>query len=218
MTLENLSFGCDISSYQEPTLINWNDERINFAILKASENLTEDKRVRGHAAEVRNAQKPMGLYQFFHPDTDVTRQFTVFKSVADAVEYGGNGDIVPAIDIEYFRLHEVTPKWCEPLRAFADLLEGAFAKPLLYCSRSTWICLGRPEWLLEHPLWVPFYMMDGLVPPLTLSPSHVPGERADWCIWQRLVCKLFGGIQNTKETGAVDQNWAQRIPRIGDTP
>ena len=215
VTISGLSFGCDVSAYQEPTLVDWDDERINFAILKASENLTEDKRVREHSAAVRSAKKPVGLYQFFHPDTDVSRQFTVFKVVADAVEYGGNGDIVPAIDIEYFRLHEVTPKWCDPLRAFADLLEATFAKPLLYCSRSTWICLGRPEWLLEYPLWVPFYMMDGLEPTQTLSASHVPGERDDWCIWQRYVGKLFGTKQNTKATGAVDQNWAQRIPRIG---
>lgn len=216
MTISSLQFGCDVSSYQAPTLVDWSDSRIAFAILKASEGSAEDKRVREHAAAVHNAHKPLGLYHFFHPDGDLRGQFEAFDTVAGAVGYGHEGDIVPAIDVEYYRKHEVTPAWCGPLREFAEMFTEAFgARPLMYCSQSTWVCLGRPAWLLEFPLWVPFYMMDGLTPAAKLSPNHVPGNRTDWCIWQRYVGKLFGTIQNTKATGAVDQNWAQRLPLIG---
>jgi len=210
-------FGCDVSYCQKSTLVNWADPRIAFGIVKASEGVSQDTHVLDHTISIRNARKKLGLYHFFRIDVEPRGQFECFDTVANRVSYGKPVDIVPAIDIEYYHGHEVTKSWTSPVKSFADMLEEAFgAKPLLYCSQATWLCLGSPDWFKDYPLWVPLYVRDGLPMPAALSSKHVPQGRADWCIWQRYVGPLFGTIQQSKASNAVDQNWAQRLPLIGD--
>lgn len=206
-------FGCDVSGYQPSTLVPWEDARIGFAIVKMSEANREATSARLHIPKVRAAGKRLGGYHFFHPEFDPQLQYDEFYSVSVETGYGTPDDIVPAIDIEYFSGHGVTPAWCKPLRAFADLIEQAFAKPLLYCSESTWVCLGRPAWLVDYPLWVPAYMADGWKPKDTLAPGLVP-VGAEWAIWQYYVGPLFGTTQDSRARGAVDQNRANYLPLI----
>ena len=207
--------GCDVSYCQSPSLVPWGDERVEFAIVKATEGVHTDINAAAHVAKIRAANKPLGLYHFFHPEIDRRAQFEEFDACSRAVGYGKPGDIVPAIDLEYFHGHEVLPTWSHPALELAEMFAEAFsARPLLYCSAATWVCMGRPAWVLEHPLWVPMYMIDGYAPPATLAPKYVPGG-GEWAIWQYFVGPLFAEKQASKARGAVDHNRARRLPLIG---
>lgn len=214
MIIEPPALGCDVSYCQEPKRVPWADQRLSFGIVKATEGVSRDRNAVAHAEAIRAAGKVLGAYHFFRPDMGSRDQFEALDAAALAMGYGKPGDLVPAIDVEYYRGHEVKPTWCGPLRAFAELLTEAFsAPPLIYCSQSTWVCLGRPAWLLQYPLWVPLYVRDGRVPPKSLAPRYVPGG-GDWAIWQHYVGPLFGTIQDTAARGAVDHNLAKQLPRI----
>jgi len=210
-------FGCDVSGYQSSTLVPWADPRIGFGIVKFSEAGSAATSTKLHCAALRGANKPMAGYHFFHPECDVRAQFEAFDNVAASVGYGNGNplDVVPALDIECFAGHGVTPAWNEPLEQLAAMFSDAFAMPLLYLNASTWAALGKPTWILDYPLWVAMYAIDGAVPRDTLPSKFVPGN-GDWTIWQRYVGPLFGTVQNTKARGAVDQNWAKTLPMIGE--
>lgn len=210
--------GFDVSYCQDPALVPWGDDRIAFGIVKGTEACTEDSKVKQHVARIRAAGKKLGLYHFFHPDVAAKAQFEAFDWLCASVAYGHDGDIVPAVDVEYFKGHEVKPTWNALAQEFCDMLDEAFeGRCMLYMSESTWVCLGRPTWVLEHPLWVPLYVRDGFPPPKELSPRFVPGA-GQWCIWQNYVGPLFGSLQDTKARGAVDHNIARRLPLIGEVP
>jgi hypothetical protein len=216
--MSSLLFGCDVSGWQPSTLVPWSDTRINFGLVKFSEGDGQASSAAGHVAHIRACEKPLGAYHFFHPECDARSQFEAFDGVSSRVGYGKPGDIVPAIDVEYFKGHGVTKYWTPLLDAFAALLEeGYHCKPMLYINAATWQLLGSPAWVLEHPLWVPFFSLEKHPAPASLPLSVVPGKLENWAIWQRLGGKLFGNVQEQAAYGAVDQNLAQRLPLIGET-
>ena len=203
----------DVSGWQPVGLVPWADFRIAGGIVKATEDAHEQASCRRHCAAVRAASKPLGLYHFFHPEGDVKAQFDAFDYVASHVGYPLATDIVPAIDIEYFQGHGVTAAWNAPLRELVEMFVQAYgASPLLYLSMGTWICLGRPEWVFAHKLWVTFYRAKGLEHPLNLPPKYNPGNR-HWDLWQFYGGRLFGKVQESQP--AVDHNAATSLPLIG---
>lgn len=212
-----LLFGCDVSSYQPATLVPWADDRIAFGLVKFSEGDTRAAAAGGHVAALRKANKLLGAYHFFHPECSARSQFEALDTAANVQGYGGKGDIVPAVDVEYFRGHGVTKQWCEQLQPFVDMLTEAYdALPLIYMNASTFYLLGEPSWLLRCPLWVPYFSREGCLRPAALPLAMVPGHTDNWAIWQQLGGKLLGTVQDQKCAGAVDQNWAKRLPLVGD--
>ena len=211
-------FGCDVSGYQSAALVPWSDERIGFGLVKFSEGEGQAASAERHVAAIRAAGKPVGGYHFFHPECDERTQYESFDCVAARGNYGNPGDIVPAVDVEYFKGHGVNAAWNAPLQGLVALLEEAYAcKPMLYINAATWQLLGSPAWVLEHPLWVPYFSIEGHPAPANLPLWTVPGHSPNWAIWQRLGGKLFGDTQAQKAYGAVDQNIAQHLPLIGAT-
>lgn len=212
--MNQILFGCDVSSYQPSTLVPWDDTRIDFGIVKATEGIGIDSALHLHVAAIRKANKALGLYHFFHPEVDVIVQFNTFKNIACSGIIQ-KGDIVPAIDIESFgATHGVTPSWSAPLKALVDLFTENFGNALLYIGVNSWVFMGKPDWVGSYPLWVPHYMYDGYVPPpWPLSASSCPCKKPA-TIWQGRVSPLFQQIQNDKAVRAVDQNWAAELPRI----
>jgi hypothetical protein len=209
-------FGCDVSAYQ-PTIgtlsTPWNDPRIDFGIVKLSESLYETKSATAHCAAIRSAGKRLGAYQFFHPEVDAHGQFEAFDLAAAQAGYGNPDDMVPAVDVEYFSGHGVSPAWEPLLKELVDYIVEAYNWPLLYCNWETWHLLGEPQWFEKCHLWIPFYSAEGLpmqAPPL--NPKHVPAKREDWAIWQFGAGKMFASIQCQK--GGVDQNRANYLPLI----
>ena len=214
--IPEMRFGLDVSSYQDPARMPYADPRVAFVIAKATEGTSRDKRFHAHVSAAVGAGKIVGAYHFFHPEVDPLAASEAFSDAAAECGYGHEGDIVPAIDVEFFaKAHPVDRSWNAPLRQLCDLLEEGFgSKPLLYMGGNTWACLGSPAWTLPYPLWVPMYWADGLVPGQTLADKFVPHRRRDWAIWQRYVGPAFGTIQQSKAGNAIDQNWAQSLPLI----
>ena len=217
--MSTLLFGCDVSYCQAPSLVPWEDPRIDFANVKASEGSSRDPKVELHCERIRPSGKHLSLYHFFRPDVDPLTQFRTFDDVAAAVGYGNGNpfDVVPDIDVEYYKGHAVTRAWTPILKELVDMFTEYFGKqrPMLYLNYETWLCLGSPEWALECPLWVPFYMREGLTMPQgILDPKHVPGKSPDWAIWQFGAGRLFGTIQEGQQGYSVDQNRARFLPLI----
>ena len=216
------TYGVDVSGYQPDGRVDWQDPRVGFGIVKASESLGKSSAVGRHVKAIRAAQEvriadpdsdvlQMGLYHFFHPDVDPVKQFKFFCSVAAQVDYG-IGDIVPAVDMEsYLKQNKtsvtVTPAWSEPLERLCELMSKKYGGCLPYCTWATWVQMGKPLWLLSYDLWVPCYAMNGHKP-FPVCP-HTPGNKAPR-LWQNYVGPMFGSLtgqmQNTNSSVGVDQN------------
>lgn len=148
----------------------------------------------------------LGLYHFFHVESPASAQFAAFCSAADSVGYG-IGDIVPAVDLEKYSTHAVTPAWKEGAEELCSLLSQRYGSCMPYINNSTWASMGKPEWVLSYDLWVPQYNFDNKLPLVTCtaSPKSKPPK-----LWQNYVGPMFGAItgklQNSKSPVGVDQN------------
>ena len=205
--------GCDVSVYQPLALVDWS--RQDFGIARATYGKSPDKSTVGHIERIRKAGKKVGLYHFFRADQAVDLQFAAFWSRCVDCSIT-TGDIVPAIDVEDFPSHTIGPSDINALRVFCNLISGAFGcKPLIYITQRDWHRLGKPAWILEHPLWVAHYPGYGSLSPLA-KPATPNG--APWRVWQCLVGPLDRRIQKHNDPKAVDQNFASDpLPTIGET-
>jgi hypothetical protein len=209
-------FGLDVSYCQALDLVPWENERIDFGIVRATHGATVDVKAEGHCARIHAAKKRLGLYAFFEPAVSAEHHAEAFHSLADKVGFGVEGDLLPAVDLEAYPGHPVTKAWDVPAGEFVDLLEEIYlAPPLLYLTFGTWVAMGRPLWVTRCNFWIPRYPFQGhpfnLTPP---PPSVVPGGNA-WSIWQYGAGKLFGGVQEDGKPYSVDQNHAQCLPLVG---
>jgi hypothetical protein len=208
-------FGCDVSYCQKPGLVPWVDPRLDFAIVRATNGASVDHVAAAHVAKVRAAAKRLSLYAFFQPNETPRGHFEAIDQFAAASGYG-SGDLVPAVDVEWYPGHPVTTAWAEPLRELVDMLTEAYqARPLLYMRSNTWKLMGAPAWALDCPFWIGWYPVEGHL--MNLSPpglNEVPGG-GDWAIWQFGAGRLFGSVQEQFKPYSVDQNRANRLPLIG---
>lgn len=204
----------DVSGYQPPNRVPWNDARIDGGIVKLTEGTTPSKGASYHVPAIRAAGKALGVYHFFRPDEPPMDQYMAFRGVADAAGYGV-GDIVPAVDIERCitrgKWTEAAASWNDGLQVVCQQLARRYGDALVYCNQSTWIQLGRPKWLLTYLLWVPYVPLDGHG--AFASCSLTPGGKP-WTIWQKLWGPLFLNQQDSKSPIGVDQNDARELPRI----
>lgn len=208
-------FGCDVSYCQKPELVPWSDPRLDFAIVRATNGASIDHVAAAHVERVRASGKRLSLYVFFQPNETPRGAFEAIDQFAASVGYGA-GDLVPAVDVEWYPGHPVTKAWADPLHEIVDMLTEAYlARPLLYMRSNTWQLLGCPEWCLDCPFWIAWYPTEGhlmnLRPP---GPREVPGGK-DWAIWQFGAGHLFGSVQEQYKSYSVDQNRARVLPLIG---
>ena len=205
----------DVSHYQPPGRVPWSVERLAGGIVKACEGTSIDHGMTYHPQAIRAAGKLLGLYLFFRPKLSPKTAKDTFNAAAASVEYT-SGDIIPTFDIERVKMgstwKEAEPSWNEFAEEVCELLSAEYSNVLIYCSRVTWIELGRPKWLLQYPLFVPQYNFNGCPPP---NPDTIktPGG-LDWTLAQTYVGPMFGTIQATNTAQAVDHDWARSIPLI----
>ena len=211
------TYGVDVSGYQPDGRVPWSDARIGYGIVKATENVTKSKGLSYHVAAIRKEQEArmaesgdyvlqMGLYHFFHVETPAASQFDAFCAAATSVGYG-IGDIVPAVDLERYAAHAVTPAWQEGAEELCSRLEKRYGGCIPYINASTWSDMGKPEWILKYDLWVPQYNFDNKLPlaGCTASPKATPPK-----LWQNYVGPMFGSLtgklQESNSPVGVDQN------------
>lgn len=211
-------FGLDVSYCQSLDLIPWEDDRIDFGIVRATHGAAVDVKAEGHCARIHAAKTRLGLYAFFEPRATGAQHFEAFHHLADKVGFGTSGDLAPVVDVEFYPGHPVTRDWDVPVGEFVDLLEETYlVPPLLYLTKGTWLQMGKPSWALRCNFWIPRFPLEGhpmnLTPP---PPSVVPGGN-EWAIWQFGAGKLYGSVQEGRKPYSVDQNRAQYLPLVGGT-
>ncbi len=211
-------FGIDVSHHQNPATIPWDKiaHDSSFCIVRATYGAgLRDRHCAEHTRRARQVGMQVGLYHFFRPSQNVENQIIAFRKAAQAAGCAP-GDIVPTIDVEADPIphnQPVTTEWEPGVKRMADALTVEFGAPcMIYITQREFGMLGRPEWMLSHPLWVAHYT--GAAKPAT--PNNAP-----WTIWQHrvgpYVANGAGGYD--KKRPELDQNrangplpLAQRVP------
>lgn len=200
-----LKLGIDVSHHQNPDALDYPKlaETHAFVIVRATYGTTRDRKTAEHVKQAREAGLTVGLYHFFRPSQGAAEQAQAFAAVADEVGIGA-GDIVPMIDVEMDPIpldQDPEPSWVQPLAELADLLSEHFGTPPgFYITQSDWNLLGRPDWMLGHPLWVAHW---------TTAEQPATPANEGWEIWQYAVEKL-AGVYGDK----LDLNRALYLPVI----
>lgn len=156
-------YAIDVSHHQNPATLPWKsfEGHVDAVIVRASYGAElRDKHAPEHVRRAREIGAKVGLYHFFRSIHTVQKQFDVFRAVADQVGLQ-DGDIVPALDIEDDPFPspgvKANPSWSGPAQELCERLRDAYTDCVIYTSQKDWSMLGKPDWLLERPLWVPFW-------------------------------------------------------------
>jgi len=212
-----MSFAIDVSHHQRSSAMPWDQiaHTARYAICRANYGAQlRDREVVNHVRSARRAGFVVGLYIFWRNIHSNADQLNLFRSVADSVGYG-EGDIVPALDIEHDPLpkpgRNVSPTWSGPAREFAEQLVELYGDCMVYITQREFGMLGKPAWVLERPLWVAHYT--GASKPAT------PGN-AQPVMWQHRVGPYDpqgpGGYFNVAGRLILDQNRVLgELPLIG---
>jgi hypothetical protein len=175
-------FAVDLSHHQVPSAVPW--ERIaessSLAIVRTSYGTMRDRQTALHVQHARDVGLQVGIYHFFRVSQPWRDQLAVMRRQADAAGYGA-GDVWPALDVEADPLPTLTPvspSWQEDVRSFLDSLRDAFGGAIVYITQREYGMLGKPAWLLDHPIWCAHYT--------TRPQPATPGDRP-WLIWQHRV-------------------------------
>lgn len=174
-------FGVDLSHHQDPASVPWARMNgvVDFVICRSSYGAQlRDRHAIAHIARARVINAKVGIYHFFRPMHGVASQWDMIRRVADDCGIG-DGDIVPAIDIERDPIpdpgHDVAPYWSDPAHELAQRVIDEYGDCIIYITQREWAMLGKPEWVLQRPLWVAHY---------TAAPKPAtPGNVAPF-IWQ----------------------------------
>jgi len=151
----------------------------DFVICRASYGGTlRDRAVIEHISRARDLGIKVGLYQFYRPSQLVNDHFKMLKLVADVVQLG-DGDIVPVIDVELDpnpHATSVSPAWEPDLKELVDRVTREWGDTMIYITQADWRLLGKPLWVLEHPLWVAHYTKGAPATPAGRTP-HIHQHR-----------------------------------------
>jgi hypothetical protein len=149
-------YGVDVSTYQLPSAIPFG---VDFVIARATFGTKLDKRTAEHAKHCRG-RCAFGMYHFFVPGQNVDDQRDAFAMQAASCDLTV-GDVIPWIDVESPKgdgSMPPRPEWCQQLYDLAHALTEGFGAVGFYISQRDWSLLGKPAWILEHPLWVPHWL------------------------------------------------------------
>ncbi len=181
--MKAIGYGLDLSHHQHPSKVPWDrfPGAVDFCICRAGYGSgLRDRHVVEHVRRARETGTKVGLYLFYRPSQPVEEQWELLRSVADSVRIG-EGDIVPALDIELDPLPKKTPvdpSWEPFCRTLVERMVECWGDALVYITQREWGMLGKPAWVLERPLWIAHYTA-------AAAPAS-PGKAAP-VIWQHRV-------------------------------
>lgn len=192
--------GVDVSAHQAPGSVNWVRLRelgYSFAYVRGVKMGRElDVHAVEHVARARDAGFAVGLYGFFDPRHEASKQLSL---AIDAHRACGlhPGDLAPALDVESITGGPTAcPAWAEPARLILRGLRAEYGDALRYHNIRDWHLMGRPSDLEDFDLWLADYT----------PPADLP------CVcWQQRSATIPGyGSQK------LDQNIAMGpLPTIG---
>ena len=185
---EPIGYGIDVSHFQTPLQVKACAGKVSFVMVRASfGSALKDDRCVEHVRAARSIGAKVGLYHFFRPSQSVRDQFAVLCEMAELAGIG-EGDIVPALDIErdpfddtipdHPHGRDVDPSWSEPAMYLSDMIVERFGDCIAYVTHREWAAMGSPDWVLDRPLWTAHYTS-------AAAPSTPGGKQAT--IWQHRV-------------------------------
>lgn len=216
--LNHIGYGIDLSAHQDPSRLPWEEFRghVDFVMVRAAYGgRMLDKHAVEHVRRAREIGAKVGCYLFFRPSQSVAEQWDALRLMVDRMGLR-EGDIVPAIDIELDPIpyeQPVTPAWSEVCEKLVGKVTVQFGDCLVYITQREWGLLGRPQWVLDRPLWVAHYTTAN-------APASPNGKQP--MIWQHRVDDFVpngvGGYAS-KARLQVDQNrLLEPLPLIGAAP
>lgn len=200
-----IGYALDLSHHQNPATLPWDTfaGKVDAVIARASYGSElRDRHCVEHINRARSLGAKVGVYHFFRPHQPVSKQWGMFRSQCDYVGLR-EGDIVPALDIEHDPLPKpglpVTPDWSGPAQELSALIGATYGECMIYITQREWVMLGKPQWVLDRPLWVAHYT--GAPKPAT------PGGRPS-VLWQHRVGPFVpnGAGGYVKDAPVLDQN------------
>lgn len=213
-----VAYGIDLSHHQSPNSLPWKqfEGAVDFVFCRATYGAElRDRHATEHVRRSRAIGAKVGLYHFYRPIHSVAAQWDAFRAVADTIDLGV-GDLVPALDIELDPFPKpgtkVEPSWSKPCEELAAKMADNYGDVLVYITQREWGELGKPQWVLERPLWVAHYT--------NASAPATPGDRQP-TIWQHRVAPFMlngpGGYDKARPE--LDQNRGLKpIPTIAQHP
>lgn len=186
---DGMTRGVDMSEHQgEVDFQALSTAGVSFVYAKATEGSSHmDSQFRRNWEEAHQAGIPIGAYHFFSFDTPGLTQAENFLS---AVGEMGDGDLIPAVDIEWYGDKETNPPATEDVRAelhaFLDAVEAACgARPIIYVGAGMYRDYLGEEFdgyrIWAASLYQPAFMSWG---------TH------EWAIWQYSNRGRIDGVGN----------------------
>lgn len=196
--------GIDISHYQRVESWVQVADEVSFVYHKASEGHYSDLGF-GRLKDARTEAMSVGGYHFYRPDVSADIQLRTFFAQLDVVRIG-NGDLVPALDVEREPPLVFTPEVYVP--GVTQMVRGIireYGKCVLYTSQHDWGTLGNPEILLDPDvyLWVAHYTPKA-------APAVPMGK--PWTLWQHTGSGACPGLYSPQ---GVDLDVAAVLPILG---
>lgn len=220
------SYGVDVSHFQSPSApggVTYEQiaKRCNFVMVRATYGVWKDPNAVAHVTRARAAGLRVGLYAFFRSTQPITDQLKALESAATDVGLKP-GDLAPALDVEDDISTPIAASWQEPVKTMLGGMLSSFAEAIVYVTQRDFGRLGKPDFILERPLWVAHYTPG----PLPATPGGKP-----CVIWQRRVGPFApdgpggafaadgGPVREGHPPGPLDQNVADGdIPHCSRVP
>jgi GH25 family lysozyme M1 (1,4-beta-N-acetylmuramidase) len=201
----------DVSHHQNPASLDWAGMRAagcDGCIARLTYGLMHDKKAAEHIKRARDVGMIVGAYHFSRVSQSLGDQIDAFTTAASLAGYGKPEDLVPVLDVEDdTEKNPLAPEQSESFHTLATLMELSFGRPpYCYITQRDWGRLGKPQWVLDLPLWVAHYAKAGVKEPAT------PAGK-EWEIWQCTVAPFgippVNGYRDVHPQ--IDQNRARRL-------
>ena len=194
------SFGVDVSKWQDPTKIDYDElaEQVDFVILRIGFGWAKDVHFERHYLAFTERGVRVGGYHF-PLNTRLQEQADLVKQALDGkrIEAGLWVDV----EAEYQSRSEIN--------AYIPLLESSFDTEVgIYTSHSKWLEVMQNEtrWASRR-LWVANY---GVTVP------KLPSPWKKWCVWQYSSTGRLNGYAGNLDLDWADADCLNAIPVIGD--
>lgn len=197
--------GLDISHWQQPHQMPWDSfaKTSQFVIARGTYGTNRDRAVAEHVRRARGVGLRVGLYHFYRQVEPWKDQFEAFGEACDAAGIRP-GDIIPALDLEDDGQHRpISADWAPNAWQLCEAMVKRWGDCLVYITQRDFGRLGRPEWVLQRPLWVAHW---------TAAKQPATPGNAPWAVWQyRVGPYQAGGVGGYHEPAKLDHNWADRL-------
>ncbi|MCT4636700.1 MAG: GH25 family lysozyme [Bacteroidales bacterium] len=176
---KNYVIGIDVSHYQGE--IDWekvSSKGIDFAYIKATEGITiKDARCITNYIDAKKQGINTGMYHFFIPDDDPTKQVENFLGVIHSLN---PGDLYPVLDLEQeFVNNQISNRdYQRNVLLWLTTVENKLGvKPIIYSNYSFAKVNLSDHRFSDYRLWISEYDVDKPELPLIW-------EDSSWTLWQ----------------------------------